>query len=180
VVAVLADHGKPMRPADLKDRITVSGVKRTRAVNLLEQAGMLTTDSAGRLRLVEPDLDARERIERAERLAEAHQRLIRSRIEMMREYAETTECRRRFLLGYFGEELAGPCGNCDTCTAGTASDESAGSAEFPPSSNVVHAEWGRGVVMTSEPDRVTALFDEVGYKTLSVAAIHENGVLTRE
>jgi ATP-dependent DNA helicase RecQ len=45
---------------------------------------------------------------------------------------------------------------------------------------VVHAEWGRGVVTSSEPDRVTALFDEVGYKTLSLDAVREHQLLTRE
>ena len=28
---------------------------------------------------------------------------------------ETTRCRRQVLLGYFGEERAEPCGNCDVC-----------------------------------------------------------------
>ena len=30
-------------------------------------------------------------------------------------YAEALTCRRRALLGYFGEELAHDCGNCDVC-----------------------------------------------------------------
>ena len=30
-------------------------------------------------------------------------------------YCETTRCRRQVLLGYFGEERAEPCGNCDVC-----------------------------------------------------------------
>ena len=31
--------------------------------------------------------------------------------------AEALGCRRQVLLGYFGEELAEPCGNCDNCEA---------------------------------------------------------------
>jgi ATP-dependent DNA helicase RecQ len=180
VVDALRARGRPMRPAELKDTVSVSGVKRTRAVNLLEQAEVVTTTADGRLRLAQPDLDAGEMVDRAVEVAEAHQRLIRSRIEMIREYAETTDCRRRFLLGYFGERLAEPCGNCDTCAAGTASAESAEAGDFPLNGTVVHAEWGRGVVTSSEPDRVTALFDEVGYKTLSLDAVREHQLLTRE
>jgi ATP-dependent DNA helicase RecQ len=30
-------------------------------------------------------------------------------------FCESTQCRRQVLLGYFGETLDAPCGNCDTC-----------------------------------------------------------------
>ena len=39
----------------------------------------------------------------------------RRKMEAMLGYCETTKCRRQVLLGYFGEEMALPCGNCDTC-----------------------------------------------------------------
>jgi len=37
------------------------------------------------------------------------------KMEAMLGYSETARCRRQVLLGYFGEALADPCGNCDTC-----------------------------------------------------------------
>jgi len=36
-------------------------------------------------------------------------------VSHMLELCETTGCRRRYLMGYFGQELAEPCGNCDVC-----------------------------------------------------------------
>ena len=81
--------------------------------------GAVGVTADGRLEYRDADVDPGQ-------VAEAHQRLIRSRIEMMRGYAETTGCRRQFLLGYFGEQLEHPCGNCDTCIAGTAEALSAG------------------------------------------------------
>ena len=52
---------------------------------------------------------------------------------MMRGYAETDDCRRQFLLGYFGEDLAEPCGSCDTCADGTAlAGAPDGDAQPPP------------------------------------------------
>jgi ATP-dependent DNA helicase RecQ len=42
---------------------------------------------------------------------------------------------------------------------------------------VEHSEWGPGVVMRVEDDRVVVLFDEVGYKTLGIAAVTANGLL---
>ena len=99
---------------------------------------------------------------------------------MMRGYAETTECRRQFLLGYFGEQLDEPCGNCDNCSAGTAeqhSDADDHDTPFPVETPVEHSEWGPGVVMRVEDDRLVVLFDEVGYKTLLVQAVLERGLL---
>lgn len=37
------------------------------------------------------------------------------RLDALIAYCEAPECRRRALLGYFGEALPGPCGNCDVC-----------------------------------------------------------------
>jgi ATP-dependent DNA helicase RecQ len=45
---------------------------------------------------------------------EAHKRLSHRRLEALIALAETTSCRRRQLLAYFGETSA-PCGNCDNC-----------------------------------------------------------------
>jgi ATP-dependent DNA helicase RecQ len=42
---------------------------------------------------------------------------------------------------------------------------------------VQHREWGPGVVMRVEDDRLVVLFDEVGYKTLGIAAVTENDLL---
>lgn len=39
----------------------------------------------------------------------------RRKLDALLAYCETTSCRRSVLLRYFGEELARPCGNCDTC-----------------------------------------------------------------
>lgn len=80
------------------------------------------------------------------------------------ERAETIGCRRRFLLGYFGQRLREPCGNRDICAAGTADERPDGDREFPMNSSVDHADWGRGIVMNTDEDRSTALFDQVGYK----------------
>ena len=109
---------------------------------------------------------------------------------MMRTYSETRSCRRQLLLAYFGEELGEPCGNCDTCSDGSAfeepsapSDDASGnasgdaSAEFPPSSQVRHREWGAGTVMSVDDDRITVFFETEGYKVLSLDAVDERDLL---
>lgn len=98
---------------------------------------------------------------------------------MLRGYAETTDCRRRYLLGYFGEQLLEPCGNCDTCDAGTASGRARGTDEFPLDSRVRHEQWGCGVVLSAEQDRITVLFDDFGYRTLSLPEVRKRGLLVR-
>jgi ATP-dependent DNA helicase RecQ len=96
---------------------------------------------------------------------------------MMRGYADTTGCRRQFLLGYFGEHLAEPCGSCDRCEAGTAQARRESSGPFELDAAVTHDEWGDGTVMAVEDDRITVLFDAVGYRTLSVEAVTSSGLL---
>ncbi|WP_245593464.1 DNA helicase RecQ [Azospirillum halopraeferens] len=46
---------------------------------------------------------------------DAHRRVERGKLEALLGFCETAHCRRQVLLNYFGETLAEPCGNCDTC-----------------------------------------------------------------
>ena len=42
-------------------------------------------------------------------------RIERHKLEAMLGLCEVTKCRRQVLLGYFGDKLDKPCGNCDNC-----------------------------------------------------------------
>jgi len=46
---------------------------------------------------------------------EERRRAERSKLDALLGFCETADCRRKVLLNYFGETLAEPCGNCDTC-----------------------------------------------------------------
>jgi ATP-dependent DNA helicase RecQ len=46
---------------------------------------------------------------------ESHKRSERSKLDALLGWCEVTECRRRSLLAYFGDELPDDCGNCDVC-----------------------------------------------------------------
>ena len=162
-------HGGPIAPQELRKAARISAARLTAAVNLLEEAGVLVTES-GSLTLTADAPDAPEAARAAARVAEARQRVETSRVEMVRGYAETVGCRRQFLLAYFGEVMAQTCGNCDACAAG-ATETLSGSA-WQVNDRVEHDSWGPGVVMRCEPDRVTVLFEQVGYKTLKLDAVH--------
>ncbi|GAA2056598.1 RecQ family ATP-dependent DNA helicase [Leifsonia soli] len=119
---------------------------------------------------------------RAAAAATTRQRIEHSRAQLMQEYAETAMCRRQFLLGYFGEELLKPCGNCDTCSSGSAyrwadAHDTPGETPFPVAARVTHGAWGVGVVMHTEADRLTVFFDDAGYKVLSLKAVRDYGLL---
>ncbi|MGY2703207.1 RecQ family ATP-dependent DNA helicase [Nocardioides sp. HB32] len=132
-----------------------------RILNLLELA-----------RQSDPDADP---VARAIELAESHRRLERSRVEMVRAYAETDRCRAEFLVGYFGERLARRCGVCDSCRAGTAPDPvEPGDAAYSVQDRVRHEAFGPGVVTDVEEDRLTVLFDEVGYRTLALEIVEDD------
>jgi ATP-dependent DNA helicase RecQ len=149
-----------------------------RAVSRLEQAGAVEVRPDGSVRLV--DEDPAEAAEAAAEVQEARRRVAASRLDMMRAYCETRSCRRRFVLTYFGEPAAEWCGNCDTCRR--RSPDEAGAPDeadvpFPEQSRVEHATFGEGLVLRHEDDSVVVLFDEAGYKTLSLELVREGDLL---
>jgi ATP-dependent DNA helicase RecQ len=99
----------------------------------------------------------------------------RSRLTMMRRYAEHTRCRRSFLLTYFGQDYPGPCGNCDNDL--THPEPPRAEVPFAVGTRVVSERWGEGTVQRYDGDQVTVLFDEHGYRELFVPVVLEHGLL---
>jgi ATP-dependent DNA helicase RecQ len=97
-----------------------------------------------------------------------------SKLAMMLQYAETTSCRRRFILNYFGEDFdAINCGACDICLSALRRgvDAHAITGGFKIADVVSHTKFGIGTVERAERDLVTVLFPTVGYKTLLASAV---------
>ena len=178
VALVLADAEAPVPAEEIQEATGLTDSRLTAALGRLESVGAARVDASG---VVEaPALeDKRAAAQAAEAAAEAeevHKRMEQSRVEMMRAYAEGRGCRRQALLAYFGEHLPEPCGNCDTCRSGSAC-EPGSEGPFPVNSQVRHAEWGLGTVLRDEGDTLVVLFDEAGYKTLSVGLVLAGGLL---
>lgn len=191
-----ADVDPPITIQTLSRDLDLPARRVTAMLALLDDAGIVKVDAA-RLRLLDRVAVA-VAVERAVERGEQAERIDRSRVDMMRGYAESPVCRRQALLGYFGESLTRPCGNCDLCTERGIPARPAAEAErerartdghrarpdrsaepFPLEARVVHPVWGEGVVMRNEPDRMTVFFDEEGYKTLSLRAVVERSLLRR-
>jgi ATP-dependent DNA helicase RecQ len=169
----------PMTRTALKDRTGLGPRKLGAYLNLLELVGAAVTGAKNRMTVPLfaplPAAAAKAAVQEYER----QQVVDRSRTDMMRGFAETRACRSQMLLAYFGEKSAKPCGHCDNCVNGVAEESTAAAEPFAVHSKVQHQEWGAGMVMGYEEDRMTVLFDDVGYKTLSVPVVLENRLLTR-
>jgi ATP-dependent DNA helicase RecQ len=161
-VAAVADAGT----TDLNELMAQTGLSRARVTAALTA---LDDGDAGEA----PAVAAA----RAHEEREARAQIQQSRVEMMRAYAEARGCRRQVLLGYFGEPLEQPCGNCDRCAAGPEESERP-EEPFPVHSRVRHRAWGEGQVMGYEGDTVTVFFDSAGYKTLALELVAAGDLLT--
>ncbi|MFD1492699.1 MULTISPECIES: RecQ family ATP-dependent DNA helicase [Microbacterium] len=174
---VRALQGGVAKRSDLAEAAGMSPRRVTALLTLMADTASvrLTRDGAA----LRPGLDVEQIVAAAMERTEDRERIDRSRIEMMRGYAETRRCRRHVLLGYFGQSLDEPCGNCDTCADGSAYEEpgaqaDAAAGEYAVDERVVHEQWGEGTVMAVEDDRITVFFESHGYRQLSLALIAEN------
>ncbi|MBV9710226.1 MAG: RecQ family zinc-binding domain-containing protein, partial [Ktedonobacteraceae bacterium] len=172
------NDGHAMVLHELQERTGLSQSKLTETLNRLEEIGFTDTIPTGEVVLNKEQAFDLETV--AQEVIEAHnsrREFDRSRIEMMRGYAEVGDCRREYLLNYFGEEIDDPCGFCDNCDAGITVEEEEENMPFPINSRVVHTSWGEGLVLRYEGDKMVVLFDDVGYKTLAVELVTERGLL---
>jgi ATP-dependent DNA helicase RecQ len=177
VAGELARRKRPVGSAELRDRTGLSQTRLDAALNQLERVGAVAVDPAGRVERLAAGADLEAAVTAAAELEEDRRRVERTRIEMLRGYAETGACRREVLLSYFGEPYQGPCRNCDTCDAGLADPAAPAESPFPIGGRVRHQAWGDGSVLRYEQDRVVVLFDRAGYRTLSLATVMEQQLL---
>ena len=111
----------------------------------------------------------------SEALTEREDEVERTRLTMMRRYAEHAGCRRSFLLSYFGQDYPGPCGNCDNDL--THAEAPRADVPFAVGARVVSERWGQGTVQRYDGNQVTVLFDEHGYRELFVPVVLQRGLL---
>jgi ATP-dependent DNA helicase RecQ len=100
----------------------------------------------------------------------------RSRLEMMRRYAENHHCRRSFLLTYFGQNYPGPCGRCDNDESARPTQPSV-NEPFAVGTRVLSERWGEGTVQRYDGDQLTVLFDEHGYRDLLLPLVLQRHLL---
>lgn len=177
VAEAVREHEGPIDAAELRDRTELSQSKLTTAVSRLEEAGAVAVLASGEVEAtLAGEEDLGEAVEHAATAQDDREEFDRSRIEMVRGYAELMDgCRREFVLNYFGESYEPPCGNCDNCQAGRVAREAAG--PFALGTRVVHGRFGEGLVQGYEDSSVLVLFESVGYKRLGLALVEERGLL---
>ena len=178
VYAAIAASDSPLPSRAIGQIAGVSTRAATGLVNLLVEGGAVRVTRRGAA--ARDGMTAKTAARAAADASERRARIEESRLEVMRRYAETRDCRRRVLLGYFGDQPAEPCGNCDTCRSGTAHEASAAerSGRFAVGEAVDHVEWGRGSVVDVDDDRMTVFFAEQGYKVLALEAVEQSAIVT--
>ncbi|HEY4278030.1 MAG TPA: RecQ family ATP-dependent DNA helicase [Conexibacter sp.] len=201
-VARAVEHaGGPVEPEQLRTQLDLSRSKLTAAVNRLHDAGELDVRADGEItrRRGAPAVDTA--VAAAVLADHDREQFADSRLAMMRDYAEHVGCRRRALLGYFGEHAPERCGNCDDCDrffaaggeaggrvhhqthayarggAGGADSPPADAHKFPAGTRVRHRAWGEGEVQRVEDGQLVVLFDAVGYKTLALDIVSAGHLL---
>jgi ATP-dependent DNA helicase RecQ len=134
----------------------------TAALVRLVDVGAAELDATGTVRWTGA-LDVASALAASEAEALREEEIERSRLDMMRRYAEHTGSRRSFLLSYFGQ-----------------STPVTGEVEpFAPGERVVSERWGSGTVQRYDGDQMTVLFDEHGYRDLLVSLVVSRRLLRR-
>jgi ATP-dependent DNA helicase RecQ len=171
VVDILDGTAEPITLDQLVSTSRVSRQAVERVLAELDELGVVTLDATTiTCHLLPPDAAAQ--LETAGRRRQA---IIASRIQAARSYAETTRCRRAELLAYFGDQYDPPCNQCDNDSL--VSTVSGTHVDRPGAGRRVrHRLWGAGTLLHQDEHELIVVFDAIGYRTLTPAAL-TNGLL---
>jgi ATP-dependent DNA helicase RecQ len=159
------------------ERIEHKTRQQTAALTRLADLGAVNWDASGEVSWAQA-MSVEAALAASDAETERENEIERTRLAMMRRYAEHRGCRRSFLLTYFGQDYSGRCGNCDNDLASTAEQPPPDSAvPFQVGARVVSERWGDGTVQRYDGNHVTVLFDEHGYRELYVPLVRDRGLL---
>lgn len=182
VAAVLEAAQRPVPVDEVRDALSMTETVLAQVLSRLEDVGAVEQSADGTVAYVDGAPAPLDAAHEASAAQDSRAVVDESRLTMMRSYAETRGCRRRFILTYFGEPAQEECFSCDRCIANAARATDMGiehgGAPFPEQTRVRHASWGDGLVLRHEGDSIVVLFDDVGYKTLDLDLVVEKGLLT--
>jgi ATP-dependent DNA helicase RecQ len=178
IAEAVDDLGGPIEARRIHDVTGLSETKISSALGRLADVGFVTLLPDGRVAMGDSAIAIDDAAEAAASAQHSRKEYERTRVEMVRGYAETNGCRREYILSYFGEAFAPPCGNCDNCDAGKTGPD-VRPHPFEIGARVRHAELGDGAVQRYDRDTVVVLFDEHGYRTLALDLVLERALLSR-
>ena len=113
----------------------------------------------------------RQMISQGEGAAE-FKRLGQAKLNAMLGFCESVGCRRKALLGYFGEELPSPCGNCDNCLNPPGSFDGTEAAQKALSAVARTGErFGAGHLIDVLMGKATERAHKFGHNSLSVFGV---------
>lgn len=181
VAEVVLSRRSLVEPKEIAELTELGVNKVKKALSRLEEVGAVKLLPGGAAERVERRVSVEEAAEDAAAEQDRFVQYRKGRVEMIRDFAETTDCRRRYLLNYFGERMDEPCGNCDNCESGlserTQKEQAEEKLPFALKSRVMHKKLGEGTVMRYEGNKVIVLFPEAGYKELVTRYVIEKKLL---
>jgi ATP-dependent DNA helicase RecQ len=178
VAGILRAHDGPLTADELAEQMDVPPKRLTKILQGLERTGAARLLPGGEIVSRNGESEVNGAAGRAAEEREGFRQYRLGRVELMRAYAETPGCRRRYILNYFGEGLEQDCGYCDRCDAGASAREARQAADrFPMHARVRHRVFGEGTVMRQEGDSVVVLFDAAGSKKLALEHLRSRGLL---